>query len=252
MKACFCIPPVDDLYPWRAVREGLAKIGAAPISAGHDMFDCDFLVTWSPWNGSFRQQMQTHYRKLGKPVIVMENGWLSPLLGQVWFQIALDGWNGAGRFPVGPPTRWDSMSQPLLPWIRRDAGVLVIGQRGHPTDNRSAPPDWHLKVQLPGVDPERIVRRGRECSRPFLQDLSLASEVHVWSSNAASWAVISGIPVIQHGPTLMVSALASRPGEPLFRSERRPEFERLAWAQFYTEEIRTGLPFETLLALARA
>ena len=44
----------------------------------------------------------------GKPVIVMENGWLSPVSQVPYWQLARDGWNGTGTFPAGGPDRWRS------------------------------------------------------------------------------------------------------------------------------------------------
>lgn len=242
-SVCLAIPPVDENYPWRAAKAGLERLGFT-VHMGIDLL-ADALVTWSPWHGSRRQALESSYRAAGKPVIVMENGWGSPIAGVPYFQAALDGWNGTGRFPAGGPERRASWPAPLLPWQNNPAGyVLVIGQRGHPCDNRTSPVGWHQTLHFDGP----IIRRPRDATRPLAADLSGAREVHVWTSNAASHAIWAGIPVVQHGPNLMVSALASRPGQPLFRGERTAELDRLAWAQWTSAEISTGEPFARLLA----
>lgn len=242
-SVCLAVPPVDDLYSWRAVREGLTRLGFEVQLGSH--LEADALVTWSPWLGSRRHALQRHYDSRAKPVIVMENGWLSPVSQVPYWQVARDGWNGTGTFPAGGPERWRGWGLAELPWVHRGGYALVCGQRGHPIDPRTTVPGWHERLQA-GQLP--VVRRGRDATRPLLADLKGASEVHVWTSNAASVAVMCGVPVIQHGPNLMVSAMASRPGDPLYRGDRCAELERLAWAQWDSVEIATGEPFARLLA----
>ena len=208
--------------------------------------DADLLVTWSPWNGSRRAALQSSYKAVGKTVVVMENGWLSPMTQLPFYQVARDGWNGTGLFPPGDAERWRQWNVTKKPWRRDDTGVvLIIGQRGHPTDRRTSPPGWEATV-LP--DHPRALRRPRECRHPLADHLAMASQVHVWSSNAASHAIVAGVPVVQHGPNLMVTNLASRPGEPLRRPERAGELQRLSGAQWSAVELESGEPFSRLLA----
>lgn len=245
--ACLAIPPVDDLYPWKAARAGLEKLGLHVVMGGDAILEADLLVTWSPWNGSRRQALQFNYARANKPVIVMENGWLSPIRSVPYFQVAFDGWNGTGRFPAGGSGRWSSWGLAEYPWTdRKDGVILVCGQRGHPSDDRTAPPDWHESLKVEG----RVLRRPRDCLTPFVQHLAVAQECHVWSSNIASHAVRAGIPVIQYGPNLMVSAMASQPGAPHYRGDRTKEFQRLAWAQWNADELAAGIPFARLLEAA--
>lgn len=236
------MPPLED-YPHRSLVAGLSRLGYS-CEFGKGSMAADLLVVWSPWNGSHRQLLQRHFVTNGRPVIVMENGWLSPIRGVPYYQVALDGWNGTGRFVTGDAARWESFDLAESPWTDREGHVLVIGQRGHPWDNRTAPLDWH--AQLP-VDAKNVLRRPRATSRPLAADLAGACVCHVWSSNAASHAVMAGVPVIRHGPNLMVAALASQPAEPLFRGERQAELSRLAHAQWNPSELETGEPFARLL-----
>ncbi|MDE2470756.1 MAG: hypothetical protein KGL35_18930, partial [Bradyrhizobium sp.] len=201
---------------------------------------------WSPWKRSHREYLAKVFSKDGRRVIVVENGWLSPINGTDFFQIAEGGWNGTGRFRSGAPDRWHSWYAREMPWRTHPGYELVIGQRGHPFDDRTARPDWHLRLDL-GDSP--VVRRARDTLTPLAADLSGAAACHVWSSNAASHAVLAGVPVVQHGPNLMVGALASRPGEPLYFGPRTHEFERLAWAQWSRSEISSGLPFARMSAI---
>lgn len=243
-SVCLAIPPVDENYPWRAARDGLKRLGFEVRVGAH--LGADALVTWSPWKGSQREALHFRYASESKPVIVMENGWLSPIRDVPYFQVAIGGWNGTGTFPTGDIERRRSWGAPAGPWRDNpDGHVLVIGQRGHPNDPRTAVPGWH---QTLGPFDRPVIRRPRDATRSLAADLSGAREAHVWTSNAASHAVMAGIPVVQHGPNLMVSALASRPGQPLFRGDRTAELDRLAWSQWNITEIATGEPFARLLA----
>ena len=240
-RAYALVPPLDE-YPHAEIRAGLEHAGFAL----HDGLDADVLVTWTPWLGSFRASIADAFAASGRKVVVIENGWLNPIAGQPMFQIAMDGWNGGGRFaPSDDASRWDAWNVPLAPWTKRAGGYdLVVGQRGHPTDRRTAPPMWHETVDIGSPS---VLRRGRNVVRPILQDILGADTVHVWSSNAASWAVCLGVPVVQHGPQLMVGDLASRPGEPLVTPERLPVLRRLAWAQWADTELAAGAPVIRLM-----
>lgn len=234
--------PCRPEYPHGAIRGGLLK-------AGHQLVDmpdkADALITWSPWIGTTRRALQRQFEGSGRPVVVAENGWINPIRDEPYYQVALGGWNGTGHFPIGDGSRWSSWGVDLAPWVERPVRrALVIGQRGHPSDDRTCIPGWHKSVN---VDCPHAMRRDPGASWPLAEDFKAASHVHVWTSSAASHAIIAGLPVVQHGPNLMIDALASRPGEDIVRPERLPVLERLAWAQWSGEELATGEPFARLL-----
>lgn len=241
MRAFLAVPQADP-YPWRAICDGLAALGIEPTRDAPPE-RADILVTWSPWKGSSRYNFAKAFAAEGKPVIVIENGWLSPI-DQPYFQIALDGWNGTGRFLAGDGSRWALWGLTPAEWVERPQRALVVGQRGLLQDDRTCTPKWHRTVD---VGCPHAIRRCRDAPWPLAKDLAIASHVHVWTSNAASHAIMAGLPVVQHGPNLMVSELASRPGEPLRRPDRIPVLERLAWGQWGVDEIAGGEPFRRLL-----
>lgn len=244
-KRAHVLIPFDPLgYPREAVVRGLGRLGYEVEHTRNA--PADLLVTWSPWVGSDRAAMADVYAMAKRPVIVMENGWLSPINQTKFYQVARDGWNGAGRFFADGPERWASWGLDFAPWANRGNHHLVIGQRGHPWDARTARPGWHQVLSFPeGSLP--IIRRAKDEIASLASHLALAFDCHVWSSNAAAWAILLGVPVVQYGPHLMVGELSSVPGDLLQRPPRERTFERLAWAQWTEEELGRGEPFKRAL-----
>lgn len=257
-RALVAIPPVEE-YPWQAVQSGLRcldyRSDIMNSATLRQWKDYDLLVTWSPWDGSRRQAVAWQFKAAGKPVLVMENGWLTIPRGHTWpgiemhegwYQVAFDGWNGTGTYWAGDERRWRSWGKMPRPWQSGGRHALVIGQRGHPSDRRTAPPGWHEQVVI-GNHIARL-ERPRNCARSLIADIEGAAEVHVWSSNVASLALLMGVRVIQHGPNLMVSELATKPGEGRNFTDRESVFEKLSGAQWHLGEVTVGEPFTRLLA----
>lgn len=239
--------PTRAGYPHEAVVAGLRRCGVADAPER----EADLLVTWTPWRDSPRGLMAETFAKAGRPIIVMENGWLSPIRGEAFYQLALDGWNGQGRFWFDGPERWRGWRVEVLPWRRAGSHVLVLGQHGHPSDRRNSPRGWARDLPIP--TPRPIVRRRKGDPTPLAEHLAGAHVAVTWSSNAASHAIVAGVPVLYAGPYLMVAALAGRylPDPAVIETppmpEREPELERLAWAQWTADELATGEPFRRLL-----
>lgn len=233
--------PNTEPYPFAAIKSGWNALGVEVTTPDN----AEALCTWSPWRGSYRHAWVSKFQTTDRPIVVAEMGWLSPVHGRPYYQVALNGWNGTGSFPAGDGSRWASWGLELAPWVERPERALVVGQRGHPDDDRTSKPGWHCIV---GVGDPDAIRRDRDCHRPLADDLAQVDRCHVWTSNAASHAIMAGVPVVQHGPNLMVSELASRPGEPLRRPDRVPVLEGIAWGQWDAAELAGGEPFARLLA----
>lgn len=254
MKFAGLVIPPTSAYPVAAIEAGISACGYGTRVHSFDPSTVDVLITWSPWNGSRRQAYQEVCDARGVPVIVVENGWLDPMpmncpmAGQRMYQVAVGGWNGTGLFlRGGGPQRWDGWQVPIHPWKADASGGyrLVIGQRGGPDDLRTAPPDWEDVSHWSGC---ARVRPKTAPERSLDADLSGASECHVWTSNAATRALLAGIPVIQHGPNLMTSELASKPGEDRVYGDRLAVFRKLAWGQWTVAELGTPEPWKRALA----
>jgi len=163
--------------------------------------------------------------------------------------------NGAGIWPTGGPERLNALGIELKPWRQAGEHILVCPNRSFGVGNQVMHPVWgercaaHLRratgrpVQVrphPGNDAPR---------RPLQTDLEGAWAVVIWSSSCGVHALQQGIPVFCEAPAwILKGAAAAGPVDAPAAPERRPHFERLAWAQWQIQEIERGEPFRHLLS----
>jgi hypothetical protein len=194
-------------------------------------------------------------------VIVAENGYLGAVWSRPgrWFAMALGHHNGAGRWPVGGPERWESWGVEMdpmrtiefyddTPRFNMIKGGVMLAQRGIGEPALRPPERWtEQTARSLGF---RIRRHpGISQSMPLLfDDLRGVSVVATWSSGAALKAMLLGVHVI-HGMPGWIGAQASTPfGSPINPHDRRlAMFRRLAWAMWHEEEAAAGVPFRRLL-----
>ncbi len=243
-------------YPFEALREGLAAVGYGMTSPSVDA--ADLLVTWSPWKGTTRAALAEMFGP--KRTIVVENGWLSPIRGKAYYQMALNGWNGGGTYPVDGASRWESWGlelQPARPVRPMGRKILVIGQKGLANDPRTMPTGWDLRewkaIQTAGWDCN--LRAARGTMRALYDDLAWCTDVVTWSSNAVTYALLEGLPVYAAGPQVMLASACQKYSSPESLQEqgrnlREPALFDAAWCQWSEDEIRTGEPFRRLLDAA--
>ena len=245
-------PGQRNVKPYAEVEAGARRLGAVTIGMpDRDTGPDDVVICWSPFLGTDRLAALRAIKSVGGRAIVMENGWLSPIGTQRFFQVALDGWNGEGRFPADGPERWRGWGVPIRGWSRGGDHVLVIGQKlkGDDQDFRRMPVGWDYSLMLPTRRP--IVRRTRKTTESLEGQLGDAWCTVTWTSTTAIKGLIAGVPAFYCGPTLICHELCRRgtdvdhPAYP----DREPVFERLAWCQWTPEEIATGEPFARLLDL---
>jgi hypothetical protein len=239
-------------YPHAAVVQGLKALGheIAPLSE----ITHDLVVTWTPWHGTVRDVEARSHRI----VVVIENGWFSPLQDKRLYQVALWGFNGTGAFVEGPPGRLGTWNLPPVRVLAKAHGPwLVVAQRRGTGDPRSMPPDWPERVtaRLRDHVQVNIHYRGRGENPYEVMERLHPRGVVTWSSSFSSWALWSGVPVFYCGPGIMGWRVARRwhedqPAPEPYEVDRmtvETEFQRLAWAQWSETEIATGEPFARLL-----
>lgn len=260
---CNVMVPRTHQYPYEAIHEGLQAAGVLPAA---DYTQADVLVTWSPWHGSNREHAMSGHRG---PVIVMENGWLQPIAGKRYWSVCLWGWNGTGVWPAPHDEGYRLYGQlrPISSLIydksyhNGDGPVVVVEQRGHTSDRRTMPTDWHRHTAL-GLDNAGhyvLMRRKADTTTPldFLYQYRPKCVV-TWSSAFASWAVLVGVPVIYCGPSIWTWEIGqywsgrgalpmSRPVTLELMAAQARIMRALAWSQWTEEEIAAGTPFKRLL-----
>lgn len=200
-------------------------------------------------------------------VLVAENGYVSrgggppkfavhpagPKPGD-YYALARGYHNGAGTWPAGGPDRLAELQIELKGWCGDPAGhVLVCPNRSFGVGAQVMHPDWGLRcAERLRKQTKRDVRvrphpGNKAPSRPLEADLAGAWAVVVWSSSVAVHAMAAGIPTFIEAPHQIVKG-ASATGEvdsPVC-PDRRPHFERMAWAQWTCSELESGRPFELL------
>lgn len=246
-----------------AIETGLKKAGwrvekGFGLPRGGD----DLLVTWTRHRGH-RESCATAFEAAGGRVAVCEEGYIREVRGRRHFALALDDHNGAGRWRVGDARRWESFGIAPAPWRRGGRTILLREQRGIGSARMASPPLWHDDAarRLERLTQRPVVFRPHPRSRlyaaaakaqpPLDAALAEAHAVVTWASSLAVQALIAGVPVFYEAPHIVCAGACTRGLEEIDdppRPDRRPAFERLAWAQWSLDEIASGDAFRFLLA----
>lgn len=212
----------------------------------------DVLVVWNTY-GHAGDELR-RFKAAGARVLVAENGLLGKTWrGGEWFSLAL--WEVAitgGQVHCGGNERFGAWRVPLAPWRSGGADTVILAQRGIGSPGVRSPDGWAESVrariggrirQHPGLTPGISLE----------EDLRHAASVVTWSSSAALQALMLGVPVWYEHPSFL-GAAAGRPlkqwgqVEPLRdNGARRDVFEKLAWAMWTLDEIKTGGPIRHAL-----
>ena len=222
------------------------------------------LVTWTLHRGA-KEDAARAFEAAGGRVLVCEEGYLRQVRGEAAFALALQDHNGAGRWRVGGPERWESFGIPLRPWRSVGGHILVAEQRGIGSRRMASPPLWHddAIARLKRMTKRPLVFRAHPRSRlypglaqaqpPLEQALTGAHAVVTWAGSIAVQALIAGVPVCFEAPEIICAGACARgiaeiETPPL--PDRLPALERMAWAQWRLREIESGAAFDWLLAVA--
>ena len=220
------------------------------------------LVTWTVHRGG-KEAAARAFEAAGGQVLVCEEAYIREVRGERHFALALHDHNGAGRWVVGGPERWESFGIALKAWRRGGRRILVREQRGIGSARMASPPLWHddVSARLTRLSERPVVFRAHPKSRlypelaerqpPLAEALADAHAVVTWASSLAVRALIAGVPVFFEAPEIVCAGACQRGiariEEPSY-PDRLPALERLAWAQWSITEIERGDPFAVLLA----
>lgn len=258
---------------WLGLREGVHYRRAA-FAAGLEAngFTVVHGVTTKPgprdvlciWN-RYRENAVAadRFEGAGRPVLVAENGYLgNEFAGDRWYAISLSQHNGAGRWPVGGPQRWDGLGVTSASWRGTGGEIVLLPQRGIGPPGVGMPATWPGRtrdyVRSLGLSARIRPHPGIGKSIPLEQDLTNASAVVTWGSGAALKALLLGIPVFSQMPE-WIGREAAAPLSGLANGSRNCDsgartamFRRLAWAQWRLSEIEDGSAFRAILAAVRS
>lgn len=215
------------------------------------------------WNKTARSEQTMQMARKGEgALMVAENGYFGKdANGHQPYALALDGHNGSGRWYAPDASRLEKVGlafEPIKP--AGDGKIVVADQRGIGSPLMRSPDKFGentvdlLKRRLPHREVVLRTHPGRhQPTRTLDEDLDGCDALVVWSSNSATLALQKGIPVHYCAPT-MVSAGASKPFQPTLterftEADRHEAFSRMAWAQWFLDEITSGEALEALLAV---
>ena len=248
-------------------KAGLRAIGYDVIEGASQQPQRDDLVlTWNAYGPSY--DATRRFIAAGGDALVFEEAYIRNIGGEKYFACALGGHNGFGRWRVGSPERWQSWDIPVAPWREDGDHILVCGQRGFGYNAMAMPNTWPDDIARElrsatdrplwyrphptrrAVMPKGGYDRVLDFDEPIAGHLADAWAVVVFTSNAATDALLAGIPAIFCGPAI-VARQAARRGiavvEKPFMGDRAPAFVELSWAQWSTREFEDGTAFGKLL-----
>lgn len=215
----------------------------------------DLLIIWNR-NGQF-DQIATRYEKDGATVLVVENGWIGrDGHGRQFLAMCKSHHNGAGKWNVRDPSRWEGFKIQVQPWREKGKHVLIVPQRGIGPKGVAMPVEWPRQiVNRLRLRTKRTLRYRehpgvRRHDVPIEPDFVNAHAVVTWGSGGAIKAISQGIPVFYEMPDWIGAPAATRgidDIENVFLGDRLPMFRRLAWAMWRVDEIASGEAFKCLL-----
>jgi hypothetical protein len=212
-----------------------------------------------------RGEIIRYHRAAGKPVLVLEKGYVHR---DEYYAAGWNGLNGRADFCNFrmPPDRWDQLKRKIK--YQYDSGhtVLVCGQVPHDASVQNVDIiDWCTSTvrKLREAVPYPIVFRPHPLARDLTpeifgaipstktlaEDIADARYVVTYNSNVGVDAILEGVPIYAEDEGSMVYKLASRdllnpvmPISPLVWRWARD----LAYTQWTKAEMREGLPWRHL------
>lgn len=255
-----------------AFQQGLDQLGLAHSS--HNM-SADVAVIWSMlWSGRMRhnQTVWQHFKKLGRPVIVLEVGMLQR--GHTW-KMGINGTGSTAFYGHGLDLQRPSkLNLQLKPWQNNGEDIVIALQRDDSEQWTGQPPveKWlkqtvdqlRQSTQRPIVirsHPRRevVVLSGCVIDKPlhvpntyddfdFNRALSHAWAVVNWNSGPGSQAVMSGVPAFV-GSTSLAAPVANLDWSQIespARPDRSEWLINLSHTEWTCAELATGQPIARL------
>ena len=263
-------PPV-----WEAIRSGLDQIGVK-----HTAMDssADVAIIWSQvWHGRMRpnQQVWQHFRSSGRPVIVVEVGFLRR--GSTW-KLGVNGTGSTAYWGQDiQPGRAEKLGVRLEPWRKPGYNIVIACQRSDSEQWAGQPPTaaWLTEtarrlrehtdrplvirphprqriINIPGCvieSPQPVPGTYDDFDR--VRSFNTAWAVINHNSGMGPMAIMHGVPAFVHSSSLAapVANLDLAAIENPERPDREAWLNQIAHTEWLTSEIATGEPLARLLDL---
>lgn len=210
-----------------------------------------------------------HLRK--KHVIILEKGFIKR---DKYYMVGFDGLNNKADFANGgsPPDRWNNLGVKIKPWTTNGKNILVCGQV--PSDASVQNVDiiqWcaYAISQIKKITERTIVFRPHPLAinrtpaiigasystNTFEDDLRNSMAVVTYNSNAATDAILGGVPAFTFDAGSMTWDITSHnindinnPHYPL-KEDLQQWANNIAYTQWNKEEMECGLPWLHLTGL---
>ena len=224
----------------------------------------DLLIIWNRYSDG--HQMANQFEQAGGMVLVAENGYIgrggqSPHSMEKRDPYALAwGWHNDETTIAGPrEDRFAALGAEVKPWRTSGGHILICPNRSFGAPGRAMPADWVASVggRLRGITKREIRVRphpgNNAPGKPLQADLEGAHACVIWSSSAGVHALLAGIPVVCEAPFWVArSATHAMWFEdmnvgPMMTACRSDALQKLAWGQWFVDEIADGTAFKALL-----
>lgn len=256
----YCAIRHEPHYRHQAFEAGLQAAGYRLIRTPEDWRPrkTDLMVIWNRYGQNADRAGE--WERRGGTVLVCENGYYGrDEQGRQYYAIAMGAHNGNGQWPTGGAERLDALNIDFQPWRTAGQHILICLQRGIGPPEYAQPNCWDAMIvaelrKLTGRQLKIRPHPGRVTVNTTLaQDLRGAWAVVTWASNAATEALIAGIPVFYCGPHIITEGAAIAGVETIENpqpGDRLTAFQRMALAQWSVSEIEQGIPFNLFREMA--
>ena len=240
----------------------------------------DILVTWNRHADQDVPARQVEDR--GGKVICLENPYLK-MEDKDWVSVGLGFHNNIKYAPkcLDNGERFKSFNKEIKPWRQTGKHILFptqskqFNQRGLGWREYASPAgcDNMLLSRIRKNTERKIIFRihpnsedmtairnrlgkGIEVTNvsydrtPMSDDLNNAWATVVWTSNSATDSLMNGVPVFVCGPGVYMSELCGADlkeiEQPKLLDARQTLFNRMAWAQYSMDEVKSGFMFDSI------
>lgn len=248
-----------------AIKQGLRAAGFRVVEGKGSPKKGDILVSWTRFQHG-KEQICEQFEARGGRVLIAEEGYIRNVAGRKYFSLSWDDHAGNGQWYVGDVSRWQSFGLEMAPYRAAGNHILVTEQRSIGSKVMASPKGFHSTTlsRLSAITSRKVIVRWHPRSRvnphhakeqPSAEEqLRNCHAVVTFSSAFAVKALLAGVPVFVEAPKFVLDGAVNRGLENIdnpILHDRLPALQRMAWAQWAVEEIKSGEAFRHLLRVTQ-